>query len=187
METLRKLSIGGINGVRKGFKNVKERTHVARIVGIARVPKVEENDGGTYTKFIGEFKAWNSEAAEFIAPVAFFPGEAESALIDALAGDGGHGVEFAYDFFIVPAQNRLGYVWETLPLVSVRKSDPLGALLAQVTPLERPAVVNAGVQETPENVPEVAKGEMEDSSSARPENAAEETEPRTGGRRKKAS
>lgn len=188
METTRKISIGSINGVRKGFKGIVARVRMARIAGIARVAKVEENDAGTYTKFVGEFHAWNKDGEAVVAPVAYFPDAAQVLLSAALESDAGSGVEFAFDFFAVPKTGGTGYDWEVVPLIETRKSDPLGALLQQVqaplpplnpAPEPQPGAAGEGgdAPESSDNTP-VAEGD-------KAETTAPETAPAKATRRKK--
>jgi hypothetical protein len=102
MEMTRKISVGGINGVRKGFKGITAPTILARVVGIARVTKWEDGDAGTYCKFTGDFSAWNKDGKGYRAPAVFLPEPAQSLLATAVdADESGNGVEFAFDGLFV--------------------------------------------------------------------------------------
>lgn len=135
MEISKKISIGGINGVRKGFKGVKEVTFVGRIYGIARSAVQEEGANGAYWKFTGDFRAINGDGEEFISPVCFLPSPADGLLGEAVAGDKmGGGVQFAFDFYVEPREDvAIGYAYRVKPLIEQAKSDPLAALSQQIT------------------------------------------------------
>lgn len=138
IEVLRKLSVGIINGVRKGFKGIKAPTYLARVAGIVRAGKPEEGDAGAYVKFIGEFRMWNREGKEYGGPVALLPEPAQAALVAALANDTGSGIEFALNLIAVPNEAGTHYTWQVGWLVEPRKSDPLAELLAGLG--EAPAI-----------------------------------------------
>lgn len=131
---MKKISVGGINNVRKGFKGIVERTIMGRIVGIARMAKWEEGDLGQYAKFIGDFLAWNKDGEQFAAPVCFLPEPAQSMLASAVQGDeSGNGVQFAFDFVAAPDENSVtGYQWQAVPLLEVRVSDPMQEVLKAI-------------------------------------------------------
>ncbi len=136
MELANKITIGGINKVRKGFKGVTERKHVARIIGIARTAdlKPSENMADSY-KFGGEFRAYNSDGEEFASAVCYMPDPAQSLLATAVENDKtGAGVQFGFDFYIVPREDvPMGYSYEIKPLMEAKPSDALAAL-AQTMP-----------------------------------------------------
>lgn len=134
MELVTKISVGSINKIRKGFKSVTERKHVMRVVGIARSAelKVSENMSDS-KKFVGEFRAWNSEGEEFSSPVLYIPEPAQSLLASAVEADGHNGIQFGFDFFIVPNENvPIGYNYEIKPLMESKPSDALSALISHV-------------------------------------------------------
>jgi hypothetical protein len=150
MEMTRKISVGGINGVRKGFKGITAPTILARVVGIARVTKWEDGDAGTYCKFTGDFSAWNKDGKGYRAPAVFLPEPAQSLLATAVdADESGNGVEFAFDLVAVPnANSATGYSWEARPLMEMRVADPMAALLAKIN------VVHAAPETKPDTQPE---------------------------------
>ena len=134
MELVTKISVGSINKIRKGFKGVTERKHVMRVIGIARSAelKVSENMADS-KKFVGEFRAWNSEGEEFSSPVMYIPEPAQSLLASAVEADGHNGIQFGFDFFIVPNENvPIGYNYEIKPLMESKPSDALSALISHV-------------------------------------------------------
>lgn len=110
MEVIRKISLGTINGVRKGFKDVKSTLFVARIFGVVNSTAVEPTpSGGTQVKFVGEFGAVSMERKAFGAPVAFLPAQAETALHSAVVAAHGKPVKFAYDVYAAPDSSPVGY------------------------------------------------------------------------------
>ncbi len=138
MELVTKISIGAINKIRKGFKGVTERKHVMRVVGIARSAelKISENMADS-KKFVGEFRAWNSEGEEFSSPVMYIPEPAQSLLASAVEAEGHNGIQFGFDFFIVPNENvPIGYNYEIKPLMESKPSDALSALISRVGALK---------------------------------------------------
>ncbi len=138
MNIVNKITIGSINGVRKGFKDVVARRHVARIIGIARSADLKQSENmGDSWKFIGEFRAWNQKGEMFTSPVCFLPHEAQATLKAAVEADkAGAGVEFAFDFYIRPDDKAaLKYVYETHPLIEVRASSALAAFAGSLPKL----------------------------------------------------
>lgn len=162
MEIARKISIGGINGVRKGFKDVKETQFVARVMGIAHSAKQEEGNLGAYWKFTGEFQAVNQAGEITAAPVIFLPAPADEMLAAAVkAADAP--VKFGFDISIEPREDvAIGYAYRIKPLLEVKPSNPLADLLAEMPALpalpnktqsalalEAPAEAGNGATETP--------------------------------------
>ena len=139
MKICKRITIGAINSVRKGFKDVKSRRKVARILGIAREAtlKVSENMKDSY-RFDGEFKAINETGVEYVSAVCYLPEPAQGLLHAALQNergdaDRGNPVEFGFDFFVVPEpESVLGYVFETEALMDHKPSNALAELEARV-------------------------------------------------------
>ncbi len=140
MQIITKITIGGINSVRKGFKGVEAKKHVARVIGIARSAdlKPSENMGDSF-KFGGEFRAWNEKGEEFAGPVCYLPEPAQGMLNAAVIGDkSGAGVQFGFDFFVRPDEkSAVGYVYETHPLMDSKPSDALAALAGSLPNLPK--------------------------------------------------
>lgn len=132
---LKKISIGLINNVRKGFRKVTAPKLQGRIYGVARSAKPEETDNGMAFKFTGDFRAINAEGVHFVAPVLFLVGEAQAVLAQAVAADkSGSGIEFAFDFITVPdAGTLLGYKWETPAIFDPVQADPFHSVHAKLT------------------------------------------------------
>lgn len=132
---MRKISIGGINGVRGGFKGVKEAFRAMTILGLASSlkEKVSETMGVSYA-FNGEFRAINRDGEEYIAPVCYIPEPAQSLLKEALENEDRMGaVEFAFDFNVVPDEKSVtGYVFECVPKLTPQASAGLAALASRV-------------------------------------------------------
>lgn len=151
MELVTKISIGSINKIRKGFKAVTERKHVMRVVGIARSAELKVNENmADSKKFVGEFRAWNSEGEEFSSPVMYIPEPAQSLLASAVEVDGHNGIQFGFDFFIVPNENApIGYNYEIKHLMESKPSDALSALISHVGAPKLAAPVAAQAQADP--------------------------------------
>lgn len=132
---LRKLSIAGINGVRGGFKDIKEKIRVATIIGLANgyKEKVSETMGVSYA-FNGEFRAINRDGEACMAPVCYLPDPAQGLLREALDDENRIGaVQFAFDFFAVPDDTAIkGYVFECVPKIEPKVSDGLKQLADSV-------------------------------------------------------
>ncbi len=135
MQVARKISVGGINGVRSGFKGITEKTFVARIVGIANSADAKESQFGAYWKFSGEFQATNQEGEIIAAPVCMLP-EPAAGMLAAQIKEAGNGVQFGFDFFVVPDEkSTTGYTYQTSPLMESKPSNPLEDLLKAVPAL----------------------------------------------------
>lgn len=137
MNLMKKMSVNGMNGLRGGFKGVTEQRHVGRIVGIAHeVDYKESQTMGISKRFTGEFRGINEHGEEFAAPVCYLPAPADGLLEAAVNAAEGKGVNFAFDFFVVPnATSILGYDWKVKPLLDTRPSDPLAALMGSIPPM----------------------------------------------------
>jgi hypothetical protein len=136
MQILKKMSIGAINGVRKGFKDVKETRFVARIMGIAQSVQVEDGALGTYRKFTGEFKGINADGEEFVSAVCYLPAPVDSLLASHMASNDGAAVNFAFDISIAPNDSPIGYEYVVSTLLETKPSNPLAELMSKVAPLQ---------------------------------------------------
>ena len=137
MEIARKVTVGGINNVRKGFKGITEKTFVARILGIVHSAKVEDGQLGAYVKFQGEFQGTNMHGEITAAPVCMLPEPAASMLHAAVQGSEGS-VKFGFDFYVVPDESvAIGYKYVTTPLVEAKPSNPLADMLASMPELPK--------------------------------------------------
>jgi hypothetical protein len=136
MEILRKMSVGAINGVNGGFKDVTETRHVARIMGIVRGVETKETNIGRSYKFTGEFRGINEHGEEFSSPVCYLPNPADAMLVEGFTAANGQQVGFAFDVFVTPKPKRnsvdLGYEYKIKPLFEAKPSDPLAALIESV-------------------------------------------------------
>lgn len=137
MQIARKISVGSINGVRAGFKGVKETTLVGRLIGQALAFSTHDGDKGTYQKFKGEFRAINADGEEVAAPVMFLPSPAQEMLANAITEAQGKAVSFGFDVYVVPHPTAvLGYEYKIKPLLETAPSDPLKQLMAGLPPME---------------------------------------------------
>lgn len=169
MEIMKKMSVGGMNGVTAGFKDVTEARLVARIFGIVRSTETKDTNIGRSYKFVGEFRGVNGDGEEFSSPVCYLPSPADGLLTEAVAAAAGAPVNFGFDIFVSPKPKRtpvdLGYEYKVKPLLDTKPSDPMAALMAAAAPLAiapkqaaielPPAQPEAPVQ--PETTPEAPK------------------------------
>lgn len=131
----RKITVGGINNVRSGFKNISVRTFVARVLGVAHAVESKDSNYGAYWRFSGEFQGTNKDGVIYAAPVAMLPEPAATQLAMAVKENPG-GVKFGFDFFVVPDEkSNTGYVFEIIPLLEAKPSDPLAEILAIAPPV----------------------------------------------------
>lgn len=150
MEIARKITLGTINGVRKGFKDIKSVTFLARVFGVANSASVEPTpSGGTETKFVGEFGAVNMERKAFGAPVVFLPAQAEIQLQGVLAAAGGKPVQFAFDIFATPNVSPVGYSITTQALIDPKPMTVLLDLAASLPDLPPVADLLSGQESEP--------------------------------------
>ena len=140
MQIAKKISVGGINGVRNGFKNVAQTTLVARILGVAYSFEHKDTNFGKSLSFHGEFRAVNADGEEVAAPVCYLVSPADTMLAQALTEAKGSSVEFGFDIFVSPKEKRderdLGYEYKVKPLLEATVSDPLAKIMARVQPLQ---------------------------------------------------
>lgn len=105
-----------------------------RVLGRAVETKTGNSDFGSFTKFIGDFRATVKETGEiFQSSALFLPSSITGILASAVAGAGVGGVEFAFDIGVKPADSAVGYEYTIKTLIETPKDqDPLAKLLAQV-------------------------------------------------------
>lgn len=120
MEMTRKMSVAGINGVRKGFKGLTSLQFIARMFGVVEfVTREATQTGAEQWKFVGEFQGVNAEGKEFGAPVLYLPAPADDALAQAVKTADDESVKFAFDVYAEPdATSLLGYVVKVKPLLA---------------------------------------------------------------------
>jgi len=141
MKMTKKITIGGINNVRGGFKEgvhfKADDSHIriATIFGSAHAATAKNSETmGTSFAFTGEFKGINKEGEEFFAPVCYLPEPAQGMLAAALQSGAGN-VEFAFDVILHPdATALLKYSLGVESLLEVKQSsalEKLSGLVAQ--------------------------------------------------------
>ena len=170
----KKITIGGINGIRAGFKGIKELTLVARIYGTtSKFDAKESAQYGVSYKFSGEFRAINADGEEFASPVCYLVEPAQSMLVEALNAAEGKAVEFAFDFFVQPDEKSVtGYIYEIKPLLETKASAPLQSMAEKlpqlsIQPRQVPLIGNGKTPEELANESEEKPGE-----EAKPEETA---------------
>lgn len=106
--------------------------HVMRIIGQANGTGSGNSDYGAYTFFKGNFKATNvATGEEFRSGKLFLPAVAQM-LLEGAFSDTVKSVDFAFDIFIVEADNNIGYEYGARPLVDAGESDPIAILEKQL-------------------------------------------------------
>lgn len=134
MELLRKITIGGINNIKKGFKDITEKMLVARVIGVANAFEVitHAQYGDSY-KFTGEFRAINGDGEESAAPVIYLVKPVDEMLVAQLKAAEGKPVQFAFDIHVVPDEgSERGYQYRVTPLMESKPSNPLAELMASL-------------------------------------------------------
>lgn len=134
MELLRKITIGGINNVKKGFKGITEKMLVARVIGVAQgYDVISHAQYGDSYKFTGEFRAINSDGEESAAPVIYLVKPVDEMLVAQLKAAEGKPVQFAFDIHVVPDEgSERGYQYRVTPLMETKPSNPLAELMASL-------------------------------------------------------
>lgn len=133
MQLIKKITLGGINNVRGGFKTPQDGQFIARVIGVLREVETIETAYGAAKRFRGEFRATNADGEEFASPVLFLPEPAQSILSEAIAGN--VSVQFAFDVSLkLNSNSPLGYEYSVKPLINSAPSDPLASIMAQIAP-----------------------------------------------------
>lgn len=139
MEIAKKITVGGINGIRAGFKDIKGREFVARIAGLVSSVNPKTTTFGVSYEFIGEFLATNMDGEMIAGPKCYLPSPADGLLVAAVDAAGGKSVEFGFDIFVqeVPKTkpSDIGYEYKIKPLIELKVSSPLEKLLSGMAPL----------------------------------------------------
>ncbi len=138
MQIMKKLTVGGVNGVKGGFVGVTATFLAMRIMGIASEAKNKPGLYGDALSFHGEFRAIDQHGEEFAAPICYLPAPADGLLLGAINGAAGQPVNFAFDIFVVPVEKKVptdrGYEFKIKPLLETKPSNPLGDLMATLPP-----------------------------------------------------
>lgn len=158
MEIARKMTVGGINNVRKGFKGVTETKLVARILGIADTAVQEDGALGSYWKFTGEFQGTNEQGEMHAAPVLMLPKPADDMLAAAVKQAAGGSVKFGFDIYVEPREDvAIGYAYKIKPLLEVKPSNPLADLIASIPALPGKAQESLALDAPPAPAPAPAE------------------------------
>jgi hypothetical protein len=181
MKLLKKISIGAINGVRGGLRDVVGRVLVMVVGGITGSYKEKTNETmGTSYAFNGEFRAINRDGEECTGPVLYLPEPIQSLLkgqIDDLVKNGGSNVEFGFRVYAVEDASALkGYYFESESMMEARASTAL-ADLAQRIGLALPSSAGEAVAQIGHDTH--ASEEPQSGGAAAPAKPSEE--PQSGG------
>lgn len=144
MKILKRITLGSVNGVRGGFKNVTEKFRAATIYGVAHGSELKQKeDFADSYKFTGEFKAINKDGVPCVGTTAYVPSPIQEQLHIALQ-EGGQPVEFGINVFVIPDDDAVkGYILECEALTEYKTSTAIQGIeqrLAEKLPaLEAPA------------------------------------------------
>lgn len=150
----KKISIGGINSVRGGFKAIKlfglrqdptnpdqnapllgdrDRVTVMTVVGLVNGYKEKTSETmDTSYAFSGEFQAINAAGDKFIAPVCYLP-EPAQGLIKSAVDAGNNAIEIGFVVDAVRADDSLlGYDYALKPLIEPKASTALDHLAGRL-------------------------------------------------------
>ncbi len=126
----------------------KEKTPLARIMGIARnIKAATGQNGDPVFGLTGQFEGTNIQDGKvFNSAVCYLPGGILELILDPLEailnGDDKqakvNGVAFALDIFAVPDTNKSGYTFVAERLGEQLQADPLAALKAQIGEITMP-------------------------------------------------
>lgn len=147
---LRKITIKDVAGkvdLEQLLKAENKTMNLAKIFGMAYKGKPEESALGFYVRFLGRFRAVNSEGEIFDAPALIVPAIAQDMLTAALEQDGVKEVQFAIEVSVVyDAESVTKYRYVIKPLIEAAADDPLERLTAQlnVKAIAAPAKDKAG-------------------------------------------
>lgn len=135
MKLLKKISIGSVNNVRGGLKDIVGRVRIITIAGLATGYKEKTSETmGTSYAFSGEHRAINRDGEEAAAPIAYLPEPAQGLLkaqLDSVPQ--GTSVEYGFHFFAVEDATAIkGYYFECVPLMEARASTALETLTARL-------------------------------------------------------
>jgi hypothetical protein len=132
---LKKITIGTINGVRGGLKDIHGRERVGTIIGVANSYKehVSETMGISWG-FKGEFRAINRDGEEAVSAVCYLPEPAQSLLYAALKDESRvSGVKFGFEVWAIEDETALkGYVFELVSMMDPQPSNELAALAQEI-------------------------------------------------------
>lgn len=149
MKILKKISVGTVNGVRGGLKDITDKTRVLTLVGVtgAYKEKTSENMGVSYG-FIGEFRGINMHGEDCLAAVAYLPEPAQGLLknqIDEM-GDSSR-VEFGFEIWAIPDETAIrGYTFEVRPLMETKPSNALDELSKRLGVEAKPPQAQLGLE-----------------------------------------
>lgn len=152
MQIMKKMSVGGMNEIRGGFKDVDVTKFVARIIGFARSVETKVTTIGESLCFKGEFRGTNADGELFSAAVCYLVSPADEMLAQALSQpeNVGKEVKFGFDFFVTPKEKRtpvdLGYSYQVKPLLDTAPTDAMAALMGNIA---APLPVTAKQSELP--------------------------------------
>ncbi len=130
MALIKKISVKTVAGNIKNMiaaqpEGEEKPIPVMRVYGVASRTATGESDNGSWTAFIGQFKAINLiDGTEHNSGKLFLPDVAGDLLEGALLASETNSVEFGFDIIAVPDDvSAPGYVYDAEPLIEPAKDD----------------------------------------------------------------
>lgn len=138
MALIKKISVKTVVGnVKKMVANeeIKEKTAVMRVFGVASKVVTGTSDNGDWVAFIGQFKAINTVSGEeFASGKLFLPGVASDLLEGAVNSDEANAVEFGFDILVEPNDaSATGYIYQAESLIAPSEDDTLARMEKAIT------------------------------------------------------
>ena len=138
MALVKKISVKVVVGnVKKMVASgeIKEKTAVMRVYGIASKIVTGTSDNGDWVAFLGQFKAINLlTGVDFTSGKLFLPGVASDLVEGAINGDGANAIEFGFDVLVEPDESSaVGYIYQAESLIPPSDDDTLSKLEKTLT------------------------------------------------------
>lgn len=133
LQLLKKISAKTVLGGK--VERPSEAKHLFRVIGVVTGMASGQSNFGEWLAFKGEFQVIRADGARFYGVKLFLPDPAESLLAAAfkgLQGEKAGMVEIALDIGIKPSDVPIGYEYTAAPLVEIKSSDPVAALMARI-------------------------------------------------------
>ena len=133
MNVIKKISVKTCFGGKKEiFANID--SDILRVYGKARGTKSDVSQYGTWTAFIGSFRAVNLVTGEeFASSKIFLPNQAEEMLLGVLGGN--DVVDFGFDIGVSENEtSATGYEFTVKPLLQPKEEDDPLAQMAKMLP-----------------------------------------------------
>lgn len=143
---LTKLSLKTMGCTPQSAAVEKKPVPMGRIIGVARgIKEAIGNDGDTVYGLTGNFKGTNIKTGvEYTSGVCYLPGGIQEMVLDPLDAmlaepdAKGSSLNFAFDIFATPADNKAGYSYTAVNLAPATRTDPFAEVMAAIEGKELP-------------------------------------------------